>query len=365
VRASHILIATTEGKDDAAAKAKAEDVLKQAKSGADFAALAVKYSDDKETAARGGDLDYFERGRMVPEFDQAAFSMQPGEISGLVKSQYGYHIIKVVDRKAGITRSLDDVRQQITDRLAFERAQAQAADLAQNLQKQIGRPADLDRVAAAQGLQPQESGFFARDEPISGLGPSPEAAAKAFDMKEGDVAGPVSTSRGFVFETLVAKQDSYAAKLDDVKDRVRDALITQKATDLAKQKAMALAAALKDGSDFEKAAKTAGVEAKTTDLIARNSPIPDLGNSPAVEEAAFSLPVGAVSGEIATGNGSAVIKVVERQDVTPEAWLSAKATFRDELLNDRRNRFFNAYMMKAKQKMKIALNRDILQRVVG
>ena len=184
-------------------------------------------------------------------------------------------------------------------------------------------------------------------------------------MKEGEVAGPVSTSQGFVFETLVAKQDSYAAKLDDVKDRVREALITQKAIDLAKQKATALASGLKDGSDFEKAAKAAGVEVKTTDFIARNSPIPDLGNSPAVEEAAFSLPVGAVSGEIATGNGSAVIKVVERQDVTPEAWLSAKAPFRNELLNDRRNRFFNAYMVKAKQKMKIALNPDTLQRVVG
>src|SRR5262249_21734961 len=179
------------GKDDAAVKAKAEDVLKQAKSGADFAELAKKYSEDESNAKQGGDLDYFGRGRMVAEFDQAVFAMEPGRISDLVKTTYGYHIIKLVDKKAASTRSLADVRQQISDQLAFERAQAQAADLAQALEKQISKPADLDRVAKAQGLTVQESGLFARDEPVLGLGGSPEAGTRAFDLKPGDVAGPV------------------------------------------------------------------------------------------------------------------------------------------------------------------------------
>src|SRR5437660_8391739 len=110
VRASHILL-KTEGKDDAAVKAKAEDVLKQAKAGADFAALAKKYSEDEGSAKNGGDLDYFGHGKMVAEFDAAAFTMQPGQISDLVKSQFGYHIIKVTDRKAGTVRTLADMRQ--------------------------------------------------------------------------------------------------------------------------------------------------------------------------------------------------------------------------------------------------------------
>src|SRR5439155_25834420 len=146
IRASHILL-KTEGKDDAAVKAKAEEILKEAKGGADFAELAKKHSEDEANAKNGGDLDYFARGRMVPEFDQAAFAMQPGQISDLVKTQYGYHIIKVVDRKPGTTRSLADVRQQITDQLAYERAQAQASDLSQAIQKEISKPADLDRMA--------------------------------------------------------------------------------------------------------------------------------------------------------------------------------------------------------------------------
>jgi peptidyl-prolyl cis-trans isomerase D len=364
VRASHILL-KTEGKTDADVKAKAEAILKQAKAGADFAELAKKNSEDESNAKNGGDLDYFGRGRMVPEFDQAVFAMQPGQISDLVKTQYGYHIIKLVDKKSAATRSLAEVRQQLTDQLAYERAQAQAADLAAKLEKQVSKPADLDKVAKAEGLTVQESGFFAREEPILGLGPAPEATNKAFDMKPGDVAGPLRASRGFVFETLVAKQDPYVPKLDEVKERVRDEVIKQKARDLSTQKAAELAAKLKAAPDFEKAAKAAGFEAKTTELIARDAPIPDLGAAPAVEDAAFKLPVGAVSTAIATDNGTAVVKVIDKKEVTADEWSTAKDRFRDEQLAERRNRFFSAYMVKAKQKMKINVNRESLQRVVG
>jgi len=365
VRASHILL-KTEGKDDAVVKAKAEDVLKQAKaSGADFAALAKKYSEDEQSAKNGGDLDYFGKGRMVPEFDQAVFAMEPGQITDLVKTQYGYHIIKLVDKKAATTRSLAEVRQQINDQLAYERAQAQAADLSETLSKQISKPADLDKVAKAQGLTVQESGFFARDEPILGLGPSPEAAGRAFEMKEGEVAGPLRASRGFVFETLLAKQDSYVPKVEEVKDKVREEVVKQKARDLSRQKAAEIAAKLKTAPDFEKAAKAAGLEAKTTELIPRDSPIPDVGSSPAVEDAAFRLPAGSVSDPITTDTGTAIVKVVEKKEVAPEEWTTNRDRFREELLNERRGRFFAAYMTKAKQKMKIEVNREALQRAVS
>jgi len=364
VRASHILL-KTEGKDDAAVKAKAEEVLKQAKAGADFAELAKKYSEDEQSAKNGGDLDYFGRGRMVPEFDQAVFAMQPNQTSDLVKTQYGYHIIKLVDKKVATTKPLAEVRQQINDQLGYERAQAQAADLAQKLEKQISRPGDLDSVAKANKLAVQESGFFARDEPILGLGPAPEATNKAFEMKPGEVSGALRASRGFVIETLVSKQDPYVPKLDEVKERVRDEVIKQKARDASKQKAAEIAAKLKAAPDFEKAAKAAGLEAKTTELISRDSPIPDLGVAPAVEEAAFKMPVGGVSEAIATDNGTAVIKVIEKKEVTPDEWKTAKERFREELLSDRRNRFFGSYMMKAKKGMKIEVNREQLQKAVS
>jgi peptidyl-prolyl cis-trans isomerase D len=364
VRASHILL-KTEGKDDAAVKAKAEEILKQAKSGADFAELAKKNSEDEASAKNGGDLDYFGKGRMVPEFDAAVFGMEPGQISDLVKTQYGYHIIKLVDKKPATTRPYAQVQQQLHDQLAYQRAQAQAADLAQTLEKQIKSPGDLDKVGKAQGLAVQESGFFARDEPILGLGPAPEAANKAFDMKQGEVAGPLRASRGFVFETMVARQDPYVPKVEEVKERVRDEVIKQKARDASKAKAAEIASKLKTAGDFEKAAKAAGLEAKTTELITQDSPIPDLGNAPTVTDAAFKLPQGAVSDPIATDNGTAVVKVLEKKEVATEEWTTSKDKFREELLTDRRNRFFSAYMGKAKQKMKIEVNRESLQRAVS
>jgi len=364
VRASHILL-KTEGKDDATVKAKAEDLLKKAKGGADFAELAKANSEDESNAKNGGDLDFFGRGRMVPEFDQVAFQMQPGQISDVVKTQYGYHIIKLTDKKAAATRPIDEVRQQLSDQLSYERAQTQAQQIATEIEKEIKKPADLDRVAKSRGLNVLESGFFAREEPIMGLGPAPEAAARAFDMKQDEVAGPLRASRGVIFQTMTAKQDPYVPKVDEVKDRVRDEVLKQKARDVSKQKAAEIAAKLKGAPDFEKAAKAAGVEAKTTDLIAAGAPIPDLGVAPAVEEAAFKLPVGAVSDPIATDNGSAVIKLLEKKEVTADEWTSSKDRFREEMLTDRRNRFFTAYMGKAKQKMKIDVNREALQRAAS
>jgi peptidyl-prolyl cis-trans isomerase D len=365
VRASHILL-KTEGKDDGAVKAKAEDVLKQAKApGADFAALAKKYSEDDANAKNGGDLDFFGKGRMVPEFDRVAFSMEPGQMSDLVKTEYGYHIIKLTDKKPGGTKKLDEVRPQLIEQLAFDRAQTQATTLAETLEKQIRKPADLDTVAKAQGLTVQETGLFARDEPIFGVGSAPEMTARAFSMNPGEVSGALRTGRGFAFETVTEKKDGYVPKLDEVKDKVRDDVVKQKAKEMAKTQADALAAKLKTAPDFEKAAKAANVDVKTTELLTRESPLPEIGSAPDVIDAAFKLPEGAVSDPVSTDAGAVVFKVVEKHTSSPQDLTANKESFREELLNDRKNRFFSSYMQKAKQKMKISVNREALKRVVG
>jgi peptidyl-prolyl cis-trans isomerase D len=364
IRASHILL-KTDGKDDAAVKAKAEELAKEAKSGADFAELARKNSEDDSNAKNGGDLDYFGRGKMVPEFDTAAFNMDVGQISDPIKTQFGYHIIKLTDKKPAATKSLDDVRQQLTDQVQTERAQQQAADIAAKLESQIKKPADLDTTAKAQGLAVQETGFFARDEPVLGVGAAPEMTARAFSMNEGEVSPALRTGRGFVIETVTARQESYIPKLEEVKEKVRDVVLKDKALEMAKQKAADLAAKLKGAADFDKAAKAAGAEAKTTDLITRDSPLPEVGAAPEVVSAAFALPQGGVSGAIATPNGAVVVKVLEKSETSESDFNSNRDTFRGEILEDRRNRFFSAYMVKAKQKMKIEVNRDAMARVIG
>lgn len=364
LRANHILF-RTEGKDEATVKAAAEDVLKQAKAGSDFAELAKKHSDDEATKALGGDLGTFSRGRMVPEFDTAAFALQAGQVSDLVKTPYGFHVIKLAEKTGGTAKTLDEVRPQLTNQLTFERAQQEAETLAGQLATQITKPADLDSVALARGLAVAETELFARDEPIAGLGMSPELAARAFQMNTGDVAGPVATSRGVVFLTLTDKKDPYVPQLDEAKDKVRDVVLTEKAKVMAKQKASEVAAKAKGAPDFEKAVKAAGFETRTTELITRDSPIPELGTAPSITDAAFTLPVGGVSDVLSTDTGAAVIKVVERQDVGTTELAANRDRFREELLGDRRNRFFSAYMAKAKQKMKIEMNRDAVRSLVG
>jgi peptidyl-prolyl cis-trans isomerase D len=365
VRASHILL-KTDGKDEAAVRKQAEDILKEAKApGADFAALAKKYSEDDGSKVNGGDLDYFTKGRMVPEFEQAAFSMQPGQISDLVKSQFGFHIIKVVDKKAASTRSLDEVRAQIQGTLTTQRVDQQIADRTRDLDTRIKKPSDLDTVGKEAGLAVSETAFFTREEPVPGIGPTPEVTNQAFQLKDGEVSRGLGSPRGPMYITVTGRRDPYVPNLDEVKDRVREDVIKVRATELSKQKAGEIAAALRSSKDFAAAAKAQGLEAKDTQLITRGSPIPDVGVSAEIDKVAFTLPAGGVSDPIATPTATVIVRVAEREAVTPEAFRTAKESFRTQLLNERRAQFFDAYMTKAKQAMKIQVNSDVARRIVG
>ncbi|PYR91415.1 MAG: hypothetical protein DMF84_17410 [Acidobacteria bacterium] len=363
VRASHILL-KTESKDDAAVKKQAEEILVKAKGGADFAELAKKYSQDDSNASKGGDLDYFGRGRMVPEFDDAAFALQPGQISDLVKTKFGYHIIKLVDKKPASQRTLAEVRAQIEDQLKWDQAQSQAQKLADDVAKDLKKPADFDSVGRARGLQVRESGFFQQDEPIAGIGMAPSVAQQAFTMSTGEVSDPIRTPQGFAFITVLQKQDPSVPKLDEVKNKVRDEVLKHKAIEAARQKAAALGATLKSG-DLDKAAKDAGLQVKTTELVARGAPIADLGVSPAIDSVAFALPVNGVSDPIVTENGAAVVKVVEKSNAAAGELEKQKETLKTELLNERKQRFYASYMAGARKRMNIKINRDTLAQIVA
>jgi peptidyl-prolyl cis-trans isomerase D len=363
VRASHILL-KTEGKDDAAVKKQAEDLLAQLKKGANFEELAKKNSQDEGSAVKGGDLDFFGRGAMVPEFDKVAFELQPGQLSDVVKSQFGYHIIKVTDKRPASQKPLSEVRSQIEDTLKYEQAQTAAQKLADQVAGELKKPADFDSVARARGLHSGESGLFSQDEPIAGIGMAPAVNQAAFELKDGDVSEPLRTPQGYAFITVTGKQAPYLPKLDEVKAKVRDDVLKQKAVETARQKAAAVAAEMKSG-DFDKAAKSAGLEVKTTDLLSRGTPVADVGVSPALEAAAFTLPAGAVSDPIVTDTGAAIIKVLERKDVAADELAKQKDTLKGELLNDRKQKFFAAYMTKARQKMKITINRETIAQITG
>jgi peptidyl-prolyl cis-trans isomerase D len=366
IRASHILL-NTGGKDEATVRKQAEEILAKAKGGADFAALAKQYSEDEVSKVNGGDLDYFGRGRMVPEFESAAFAMQPGQLSDLVKTQYGFHIIKVVDKRPGSTRTLDQVRPQIQEQLSFQVADQQITDRATQLQQRLKTAADMDAAAKELGLTVQESGAFQREDPVPGLGAAPQVAASAFSLADGAVSEPIASPRGPVFITVSGKQDPYVPKLEEVTERVRNDLITSRAAEMSRQRASEIAASLKNTAApaFAAAAKKLGLAAKDTELVARGTALPDIGVSPEVDKVVFALPAGAVSDPISTSEGTVIVRVDERDEVTPEEVRTGREAFRADLLNERRGKFFAAFMNKAKSRITVEIKQDVLRRITA
>jgi peptidyl-prolyl cis-trans isomerase D len=361
VRASHILF-KTEGKDDAAVKKLAESVLAKVKAGGDFAALAKQYSDDG-SKDNGGDLDYFSKGTMVPEFENAVWNLQPGQITDLVKSQFGYHIIKMTGRRPASTRTLDEVRPQIQEQIREEKAQAEASRLADEIAKEIKAPADIDRVGKARGLTVGDSGLFARDEPLAGLGFVQTVANEAFSMEKDKVSGALRTSQGYAFIALTDIKPSYAPKLDEVKDKVRDAVITAKAVEIAKSHAEAMAKS--STSNFEAAAKAAGATVRSTDFITRGSAFPDVGVSDALDTAAFALKTGETSAPVATDSAVVVVHLRDRQDIDQSALAAQRETLRTQLTEQRRQEFFSAYMASAIRKMDVRYNESAVKNLLG
>lgn len=361
VRASHILF-KTEGKDDAAVKKQAEAVLAKVKAGGDFAALAKQYSDDG-SKANGGDLDYFGRNAMVKEFEDAAWGLKPGQVSDLVKSQFGYHIIKVADHRAAMTKPLDEVKAQLESQIRAEKATAEARRQADDLAKIIKSPADLDSAAQARGLTVGDSGLFSADEPLAGLGFAPAVSAEAFRLEAGKASGQIANGTGYVFIGLTEVKPAHTPTLDEVKDKVRQDVITAKAVDAARAKAAALSSAFK--ANFTSAAKAAGVAVRSTDFITRGSALPDVGVSDKIDTVAFGLKKGETSDPIVTDQAIVVVHVADRQDVNPAAYDTGKDTLRTQLLQQRRSEFFNAYMAKAMKGMTIKYNDAVISQLLG
>ena len=363
VHVRHILL-KTDGKNDATVKTAADALLAKVKApGADFAKLATQFSEDEGSKAKGGEYDFFGKGTMVKEFEDAAWALKPDEITGLVKTQFGFHIIKLLEKRAANVKPLETVKAQIDDQLRWTKAQAEAQKISDDVAPSIKAASDLDRIAQTRGLVVGDSGLFTRDEPLAGLGFVPSVSAEAFAMKQGAVSGALRTDRGYAFITLAEVQAPHAPKLDEVKAKVRDDVIRLKAVDLAKAKAQTVSQNGK--ANFAAAAKTAGVEVKKTELIARGTALPDVGVSGVVDQAVFALNQGDVSAPIATDAAVVVAHVVEKQAGTPEGFTAEREGLRGTLLQQARQEFFAAYMTKAKAKMKIVINDAVVKQLIG
>ncbi len=365
VRASHVLLRVDGDDGEEAVAARAAQLAAEARAGADFAALAREHSQDESNAGNGGDLGLFGRGRMVPEFENAAFALAAGEISDPVRSPFGYHVIHVTEKQEEVTQPFAEVRGAIENVLKRERSSARATALARAIAAEATTPEELERAASARGYALQESGFAARGEPILGLGLAQEVSAQAFAIDPGAVAGPIPTPSGPAFVTVTDIQEPYVPELDEVRDQVREDVIRKKSLTLAQERAAAAAETLKAAEDFVAAAEAAEWPVGSSDLVTRGSALPEVGPSAAVEAVAFAMTPGTVSDVVQTGNAAAVVHLVEREEASAADLAQNRDTLRYELMLQRQSRFFTAYMDNVKARLDITIDLAVLEQALG
>src|SRR5438093_5128282 len=224
VHVEHILFMTV-GKTDAEVeeiKKKAEDVLKQVKKGGKFEDLAKKYSEDRGSKDKGGDLSWITQGQTVPEFEKTAFSLTPGQVSDLVKTQYGCHIIKVVEKETAHTKPFEEVKDSLRAPLMLAKADNEASSVADQLATAIRKSnrTPLVELAKEYHLQVAQTRAVATTEPLLELGNSPEVKDTIFRLREGEVSAPIRTDRGYVVLSVKSILPAHQGSPDQGRDPV-------------------------------------------------------------------------------------------------------------------------------------------------
>jgi peptidyl-prolyl cis-trans isomerase D len=343
-RSRHILIKVAPGADaktDAAARARADALLKQIKGGANFAELAKKNSEDS-SKDMGGELGFFKRGATVPEFEKALFSQKIGDTQ-IVKSQYGYHILQVEERQTAHTQSLDEVRPVILATLIRQKEAAAEETYARTLTSEAIKNG-LEKTAAAHHLAVATTPLVGARDVISALPDSSQMIGKAFQSKPGDPPQFATTGEGYAVFQVKDVVAAHAPAFADWKSHVADDYRNEQLPVLLGQKTQELAQKAKNLNDLAKAAKEMGATVKTSDLVGLTGQVPDFGQVGQVAPQLFDMKPGEVSGPISAGRTGVVAKLVDRQEPTAAEIAQNFDQTKDQILNQRRAEAFNVFL---------------------
>jgi len=346
VKVRHILIAVPQGADaktDQAAKAKADDLLKQIKSGGNFAELASKNSDDPGSKTQGGELGWLDRGRTVPEFDKTAFALSPGQTSDVIKTQFGYHILQVEDKKTAHLRPLSEVKAEIVPVLEQQRVGAAEQTFASQLAADAKKNG-LEKAAEARGLHAVTTDYVAKDGVIAGLADGSGLLTQAFTVLKGADPASVSTGDGFAVFQVQDIKAAHAPVFADYKTHILDDYREQQVPLLLNTQLNKLADRAKVLNDLKKAAAEMNIPLKTSELVGRDAQVPEIGAMSGPGSVAFTLNKGAVSNPINLGRAGVVLSVVDKQEPTTEDIAKNFDQTREQLLNDQREEIFRVYV---------------------
>jgi peptidyl-prolyl cis-trans isomerase D len=368
-KVSHILIKTPlpgpDGKVDekgvTEAQHRAEDLLKQIKSGAKFEDLAKKYSEDPGSAKEGGSLGWIGKGRTVPEFEKAAFSLPKGQISDLVKSSYGFHIIRVDDRQEAHMKTLEEVKDQIEPILKQQKTQQIAQKQAEDLLQQ----AKTQGLDSAKGVSVITSDFFTRKDLVPGLGPAPQFMDAVFTASEKSPPAMAATSQGFAVFQLLGVRPPSTPTFEEIRSKLEEQFKNERANVLLSQKVQELSDRAKSEHDLKKAAKELGAEVKTSDFVLPDGQVPDIGSMTGQAAVAFTMKPGDISGPINSGTNGAVLSILEVQAPTDADFAAKQDQIRDALLQGKQQELFGLFITNLRDQMeksgKIKVNQEELK----
>ena len=340
----HILIKVDPGADaktDAAAKAKAEDVLKQIQNGGNFAELAKKYSDDPGSKDTGGELGPSQRGRMVPEFDNAIFTQKIGDTK-IVKSQFGYHIVQVESRQPAHEQPLSEVQDTIKMSLSREKLAQAEENYARQLTEEANKQG-LAKTAAAHHLDVTTTAPVGANSTIATLPESTQLISKAFQSKQGDPAQYAPTGEGYAVFQVTGVEPAHAPTFADWKNHVLDDYRNDQLPVLLNQKTKELADKAQASHDLAKAAKEVGATMKTSDLVGQSGQVPDFGDVGQVAPQLFDMSVGTISGPINAGRTGVVAKLIDKKEPTPAEIQQNLDRTRDQIRDQRQEEAFNLF----------------------
>jgi peptidyl-prolyl cis-trans isomerase D len=373
VSASHILFEVPKDSTpakEAEIKAKAEAVLKRAKAGEDFASLAKKYSDDTGSKDQGGALGAFTRDTMVKEFADAAFALKVGDISGLVRTEYGYHIIKVTGHE---TPTLEANRVKTIQSLKLDKAFSIAKQKAAEAEQLTATQKDLQEIAKALKVPTQikDTGFIDQDTDPYTYGISKDLRDAIFQLKEvGAVGKATYHPAGYAIPKLLETKLPKPTDFNEARERVLKDYVSMKESELMKAGANELAKEASSLGDLAKAAQKQKLTVKTSKSFKMGAaPDPDLGVNSEVEKASFNLSIGAVSDPITLSKDEkmVILQVKSRTPIDERAYSKEKESIRERLLEQKQNLYIEEYLRRVTQDLekagKIRINSKALDQL--
>ena len=346
VQTRHILISVPKGADaktDAAAKAKAEDVLKQLKAGAKFADLAKKYSDDPGSKDQGGELPMIATAGLDPAYAQAAMALNPGQTSGLVRSSFGYHIIQTVAKQTANVKPFAEVKASIVEQLQTQKSAAAAQSYAAQLTAEAQKNG-LDKTAAAHNLHVITTDYVAKDGIIPSLADSTGLLSAAFNATKGAPPAVASTGEGNAVFQVEDIKPAHAPDFATFKPRILDDYRSQKVPELLNTQLIKLSDLAKKLGDLHKAAAQMNLTVKSSDLVGRDAQVTDIGSLTGAASVAFTMPIGGISGPINEGVNGAVLQLTDKQQPTAADIAAHLDATRDSLLNQQRQEAFSVFV---------------------